>query len=429
MAVGNIQNNGSTPYVVTPNTPGAVGGTSNVATVTQPGETQGVRPPGGLSVSVAAGEVSYSSPNLEGIDWDALSSDFHNIENLSVSISAIMVLMIDVMKEMRKGQREAWMEEAQNALQMGMNAADRMRESAAAKLASDVVSNAASMATAAISLVSSASSLRSSSLAEKRIDAKATELFGPAKDVKFDAGATPTTPSQTQQPTQLEIEAQTPSTGASSPDGTPTTSALSTDGAQTPTTPDVPATQGVQATAGTTTASTTPESQTATGTTGGSDGAAKPSTTGAGASETSETPDSPNAKKDGPNSTGAQESAVKDSNAQTADLENQQKRAQYVSQQRSLHQSQFDQKVNIAKAVTEIGAGLAKIGGSVGEYFAGTKQAEAKEFEALGAYSQALMQAELEFANQMRDAIRTIIDTMKGAEQAKHQAMQGIYNI
>jgi len=424
MAVGNIQNNGSTPYVVTPNPPGAVGGTSNVTTVTQPGETQGVRPPGGLSVSVAAGEVSYSSPNLEGIDWDALSSDFHNIENLSVSISAIMVLMIDVMKEMRKGQREAWMEEAQNALQMGMNAADRMRESAAAKLASDVVSNAASIATAAISLVSSAASLRAATTMEAKIEAKATDLFGPAKDVKFNAGTTPTPPSQAQQPTQLEIEAQTPSAGATSPDGTPTTSALSTDGGQTPTTPDVPATQGGQPTAG-----TTPEAQAATGTAGGSDGAAKPSATTAGASETSETPDSPNAKKDGPNSTGAQESAVKDSNAQTADMENQQKRAQYVSQQRSLHQSQFDQKVNIAKAVTEIGAGLAKIGGSVGEYFAGTKQAEAKEFEALGAYSQALMQAELEFANQMRDAIRTIIDTMKGAEQAKHQAMQGIYNI
>lgn len=428
MAVGNIQNNGSTPYVVTPNPPGAVGGTSNVTTVTQPGETQGVRPPGGLSVSVAAGEVSYSSPNLEGIDWDALSSDFHNIENLSVSISAIMVLMIDVMKEMRKGQREAWMEEAQNALQMGMNAADRMRESAAAKLASDVVSNAASIATAAISLVSSAASLRAATTMEAKIEAKATDLFGPAKDVKFNAGTTPTPPSQAQQPTQLEIEAQTPGSAA---DGTPTTSALSTDGAQTPTTPDAPATPAGQPTAGTTTASTTtasttPDAQTATG---GSEGAAKPSATTTGASETSETPDSPNAKKDGPNSTGAQESAVKDSNAQTADLENQQKRAQYVSQQRSLHQSQFDQKVNIAKAVTEIGAGLAKIGGSVGEYFAGTKQAEAKEFEALGAYSQALMQAELEFANQMRDAIRTIIDTMKGAEQAKHQAMQGIYNI
>lgn len=421
MAVGNIQNNGNSPFVITPNPAGPVGGPSTVTSVTRPGETQGVRPPGGLSVSVAAGEVAYSSPNLEGINWDALSSDFQNIENLSISISAIMVLMIDVMKEMRKGQREAWMDEAQNALQMGMNAADRMRESAAAKLASDVVSNAASIATAAISLVSSAASLRASVRMEAKIEAKATALFGPAKDVKFNAGTTPTPPSQAQQPTQLEIEAQTPGSTA---DGTPTTSALSTDGAQTPTTPDAPATQ-----AGQPTASTTPEAQTAAGATEGSEGAAKPSATTTGASETSETPESPNAKKDVANSTGAQESAVKDSNAQTADLENQQKRASYVSQQRSLHQSQFDQKVNIAKAVTEVGASLAKIGGSVGEYFAGTKQAEAKEFEALGAYSQALMQAELEFANQMRDAIRTIIDTMKGAEQAKHQAMQGIYNI
>jgi hypothetical protein len=39
------------------------------------------------------------------------------------------------------------------------------------------------------------------------------------------------------------------------------------------------------------------------------------------------------------------------------------------------------------------------------------------------------MQAELEFANQTRDSIRAILDTLKSVESAKHQATQGIYNI
>jgi hypothetical protein len=65
----------------------------------------------------------------------------------------------------------------------------------------------------------------------------------------------------------------------------------------------------------------------------------------------------------------------------------------------------------------------------LGDYFSGQKQADAKQSEALSSYTQALMQAELEFASQSRDSIKTILDTLKSVEQAKHQATQGIYNI
>jgi hypothetical protein len=439
MAIGNIPNSHNTPPIIPHVPPPAVGGTGPVSGTGKAGDTQGVRPPGGLSIPVGAGEVSYSSPNLEGIDWGALTSDYNNVENLSISITAIMVLMIDVMKELRKGQREAWMDEAQNALQMGMNAAERMRESAAAKIASDVISNAASMATAAISVATSVGGLRSSHAADIRIEADATKLFGPAVDIKAPQLETPKVTLQTpasQAPT-VELSVETPTVGGASgtttptlssagaTGDTPTSSALSTPaGADTPV-PDAPAAN--------TTAQTTPQAApqgaekpaaaSATPAAGAEDGTADASpTTSSSGTQASDVP------AEGDTASPADKASAATKQA-TSQAENQKARAQYVSQQRSLAQSSFDQKANIVKGLSEVGAAVAKMGAAVGEYYAGRMQAEAKEFEALGSYSQALMQAELEFANQMRDAIRTVIDTMKGAEQAKHQAMQGIYNI
>jgi hypothetical protein len=438
MAIGNIPNSQNTPPIIPHVPPPAVGGAGPVSGAGKAGDTQGVRPPGGLSIPPGAGEVSYSSPNLEGIDWDALTSDYNNVENLSISITAIMVLMIDVMKELRKGQREAWMDEAQNALQMGMNAAERMRESAAAKVASDVITNAASMATAAISVATSVAGLRSSHAAEIRIEADATKLFGPAVDIKPPALETPKVTLQTpatQAPT-VELSVSTSTVGASGTNtptlstagatgDTPTSSALSAPaGADTPV-PDTPAAN--------TTAQTTPQTAPQ-GAEPPADSGAKPAVgAGDGAADAAPTTSSTgtqasNAPAEGDNSTPAGKATTATKQA-TSELENQKARAQYVTQQRSLAQSSFDQKANIVKGLSEVGAAVAKMGAAVGEYYSGRIQAEAKEYEALGSYSQALMQAELEFANQMRDAIRTVIDTMKGAEQAKHQAMQGIYNI
>jgi hypothetical protein len=438
MAIGNIPNSQNTPPIIPHVPPPAVGGTGHVTGAGKAGDTQGVRPAGGLSIPPGAGEVSYSSPNLEGIDWDALTTDYNNVENLSISITAIMVLMIDVMKELRKGQREAWMDEAQNALQMGMNAADRMRESAAAKLASDVVSNAASMVTAAISVATSVGGLRSSHAADIRIEADATKLFGPAVDIKPPALETPKVTLQTpatQAPT-VELNVSTSTVGASGTNtptlttagatgDTPTSSALSTPaGADTPV-PDTPAAN--------TTAQTTPQTAPqgaelpadagATSAAGAGEGAADAEpTTSSTATQASEAP------VEGESSTPAEKATTATKQA-NSELENQKARAQYVTQQKSLASASYDHKANIVKGLSEVGAAVAKMGAAVGEYYSGRIQAEAKEFEALGSYSQALMQAELEFANQMRDAIRTVIDTMKGAEQAKHQAMQGIYNI
>jgi hypothetical protein len=135
------------------------------------------------------------------------------------------------------------------------------------------------------------------------------------------------------------------------------------------------------------------------------------------------------AKKEGTDTQSKAETASKEAAADKATLDNQKARATWVSQQKANWQHDFDNKTNIAKSVFEVATSLAKVGGAVGEYFSGMKQAEGKQFEALSSYTQALMQAELDFANQSRDSIKAILDTLKSVEQAKHQATQGIYNI
>ena len=137
-------------------------------------ETKGVHPEGGLSGAVQAGAVGLSSPSLDGINWDALAQDLSTTDRMSISISDIMVLLVKCMSDMRKGQREAWMADAQNSLAMGLNAADKMRESAAAKLACDVVSNTATIVSSAIGIAASVGSMVKTSSATSAVNLNIT---------------------------------------------------------------------------------------------------------------------------------------------------------------------------------------------------------------------------------------------------------------
>jgi hypothetical protein len=406
----------NTPYVPPP--PSGVGQAGGVDKPKGPSDSQGVRPPGGLSVTVGSGEVSYSSPNLEGIDWDALTSDYKNVENVAVSMTAILVLLVEAMKEMRKSQREAWMDEAQNALQQGLNAADQMRSSAVAKLAADVVSNAAAIVTASVSLIASSIGAAKGHKADIAIEAKATDLFGPKIDnaalapnlkadlkvdlkadlVKADVKADIKAEVKAEVKADVELTQAKAEVKADAEIKQEVKTEVEVEGGinkETEVKADVKADAEAKTEAKT---EATTEAKTET-------------------------------KSEAKTDSKAKADAVKKTYVDGETLANQKDRAKWVTQEKANWQAGFDQGINIAKTSSEIGASMAKTGAAIGEYISGRMQAQAKEFEAQGSYSQALMQAELEFANQTRDSIRAILDTLKSVESAKHQATQGIYNI
>lgn len=92
---------------------------------------------GSLSGPTAAGELDYATDNLlnqilggaSGTDWGALT-DSVSAANLSVTVTAILLLLIEVMSQMRQDAREGALEQAQAALQEGLNAAQNQRDSA-----------------------------------------------------------------------------------------------------------------------------------------------------------------------------------------------------------------------------------------------------------------------------------------------------------
>ena len=116
---------------------------------------------GSLSAPSAAGELPYDMASVNGIDWNDLTNDLATTANLSVSINEIMLLLIQVMAQMRQDQREVALADAQNALQSGLNAAEKMKDAAVASLVSGIITNAASMAMAGMTMSQSASQMKS----------------------------------------------------------------------------------------------------------------------------------------------------------------------------------------------------------------------------------------------------------------------------
>ena len=88
-----------------------------------------------------AGEFPFNFSALDGVDWDALSGDLAAGASLSVSMTQIMTLLIEVMSQMRQDQREKALADAQSALASGLAAAEKMKDAAAANLTSTLINS------------------------------------------------------------------------------------------------------------------------------------------------------------------------------------------------------------------------------------------------------------------------------------------------
>lgn len=349
-------------------------------------------PEGGLSAAAGAGALSLGSASLDGINWDALATDLATTDTMSISISDIMVLLVGTMAEMRKGQREAWMADAQSALEMGLNAADRMRESAAAKLACDCVSNGVSIMTAAVSIGTQGASMAKEFAVSKAVDAQVDAAMQ-AQQKAMQAAQSQVTNvvgnglseesigMSTTQLQNLNLNNNAPLTGSMKLGG------------------DQPLGQG------------------------GPKLVAPPEE----AFDHLE-PKTPQSSPSNQSTQSGNDPKSWDANqAKVADKEMDLK--MWATQEKSRLMKPFNARVEIISKGFEIAGSFGKVGASVGEYFSGIKQAEAQEARARGDFANNIAQVELDFANELRDTMKGALDTMKSVEASRHQAMQGIYNI
>ena len=105
-------------------------GVSNAPPAAGPGGGNNVEQ-GSLSGTGAAGEMAYdeASLSLSGTDWGALQESVQ-AANLSVTVTAILVLLIEIMAQMKQDAREEAFTQAVASLEAGLLAATEMENAA-----------------------------------------------------------------------------------------------------------------------------------------------------------------------------------------------------------------------------------------------------------------------------------------------------------
>jgi hypothetical protein len=129
-------------------------GVSNPPPAAGPGGGNNVEQ-GSLSGTGAAGEMSYAEASLNGTDWGALLESVQ-AANLSVTVTAIMVLLVEIMAQMKQDAREEAFTQAQATLAAGELAAEKMKEAALDTLHAAQVSAGVQIAMGAVQVAAGA---------------------------------------------------------------------------------------------------------------------------------------------------------------------------------------------------------------------------------------------------------------------------------
>ena len=171
-----FNNNSSAPVIPSPRTSSPTGPSPAPGSGT-PGESNVDQ--GSISRAFAASELAYAMAGVDGTDWNALQNDLATASGPQVSIAAVMVLLIQVMSEMRQAQREESLAEAQNALALGLDAANKLKSAALTNLIGGLVSSSVSALSAAVSMYGASQSAKAGENAKAKLtEGEQRELKG-----------------------------------------------------------------------------------------------------------------------------------------------------------------------------------------------------------------------------------------------------------
>ena len=129
------------------------------------------------------GEVATANASLQGISWEQLT-DATGIMNLSVSTTAILTMLIEIMAEMRAESRKAGFQETENALEYGQSAAEAMKKTATLNMFADVGSGALQIGGGALQMKQAGSAMTDAKAA-KGINDKMAGLDDQSKEFKL----------------------------------------------------------------------------------------------------------------------------------------------------------------------------------------------------------------------------------------------------
>lgn len=106
--------------------------------------------PASVGSTTAAGQVAVPDSSLQGTDWNALV-DQMSAMNMNVSTSEVMSMLIEVMAQMRQDARASAFDQMQSSLDLGIKAAEKMKDAAKKQLEGAIAGSAVTAGTSVAS--------------------------------------------------------------------------------------------------------------------------------------------------------------------------------------------------------------------------------------------------------------------------------------
>jgi len=353
-----------------------------------PGGPRPIRAP--LKLAAGATGVTYSQPSPLEPSHLVLPSSI--IDSANVDITSCLVLLLQTAFELRKDQREQWINQAQNALQTSNTAADLQKQAAVDKLIGDCVSTgvqaAVSVASCAVA-VAEAGKLQS---AESSVGKQADSIYGTDAEIKTGnakSASASTVEGEDEAGIQSQAKAIINEEGLTSSSLGGESVGLEEEGIETQQ-KSVKNAQKVDA----------ERVQTEGGT---------------------NEPQSADTNK--------VNNKTAETKSQETIKEQLKAKADFKAKATSFEQSKIQAKAQAWKSAIELGSSAAKFASAAGTYQSEAETAAAAKVKALADFQNTAASTQLDFVNDLKDYANAILSTIRDVESARHAASNAIANI
>jgi hypothetical protein len=350
-----------------------------------PGDNQSKVVTPGLAVGGIGTGVTYSQPSpLEPSNLVLPSSI---TDSTNVDITACLVLLMHTAMEMRKDQREQWINQAQNALATSNTAADLQIQAAQDKLIADCVTTGIQAGVSIASCAVSCGEAAYGASAEKSVNAEANSIYGTDEEIKGSGSTNKAKGAEGEE--DIESEAQ----------------AKSIIGKE--------------------------------GLTSDSLGGESSEIDEGGANKTQKSiAKEQDAKLDKADAKEADTTTQSKESNKTADEKSMEKskeqlkaKKEYIAQSMASKTAIYQARSQAAKSALDVVGGAGKMVGAGLTYKSELEQAEASKVKAWADFQNTQASDQLDFANELRDYTNSILSTIKDVESARHAASNAIANI
>jgi hypothetical protein len=349
-----------------------------------PGESQGKVATPGLAAGGVATGVAYSQPSP--LEPSNLVLPASITDSTNVDITACLVLLMHTAMEMRKDQREQWINQAQNALSTSNTSADLQIQAAQDKLIADCVTTGVQAGVSIASCAVSCGQAAAGSAAESSIAKEADAAYG------TDAEITGTSNSNKTAAADEDLETENEANSIISKEGLTSDSLGGETG-------DI------------------------------EEGGANKSQKSIAKEQEAKAADKAETKEANANAESKSADKAADQKSAEKAKETLKAKKEFKAQSLAAKTSIYEARAQAAKSALEVVSSGGKLAGAGLTYKSEVESAEASKVKAWADFQNTMASDQLDFANELRDYTNSILSTIKDVESARHAASNSIANI